>query len=130
MRCSKASFSEETKAESTNYGRDNLMRTRMAQATIHLLRPFCRHVDAWEMQIQQVISSPSGSPYHPVFALPSDQDSRTSFQRLYLHMLESSRPIPTSKANKDRNKSSSPSDASFSSRCAKLRATELVNLSD
>ena len=69
-----------------------------------LLRPLCRHVDEWEVQFQQVISSPSGSPYHPVLewtkstalapilaALPSDQE-RTRFQRLYSELLEQAYP--------------------------------------
>jgi len=72
-----------------------------------LLQPLCRSVDAWQVEYQQVISAPAGSPYHPVLewtkstalapilaALPSDAE-RTRFQQIYSGMLEQAYPYFT-----------------------------------
>lgn len=69
-----------------------------------LLQPLCRAVDAWQVEYQQIISAPPGSPYHPVLewtkstalapilaALPSDAE-RARFQQIYSALLEKAYP--------------------------------------
>ena len=81
---------------------------RGAAYYFELLQPLCRSVDAWQVEYQQIISAPPGSPYHPVLewtkstalapvlaALPNDAE-RTRFQQIYSEMLEKAYPYFTS----------------------------------